>query len=108
MRMNEMVREGRKHAATILGENLAPLTAERPKEHDDGRTIVLTYSGERKITLRFRKCMPDPLDAIIPPFERTDRDLRTIEVAEVVYRSLNFVARPKEQTKATRKKRVAA
>lgn len=109
MRMSEMVSEGRRFAAGILGENPAPLTAERPKEFDDGRTVVLTYSGERKITLRlrFRRCAPDPLDAIIPPFERTDRDLRTVEVQGVVYRSLNFVATPKQPTKATRKRRAA-
>ena len=94
IRMNDMVREGRKFAAKILGENPAPLTAERPKEFDDGNTVVLNYSDSRRLQISFRK-------------DRTCLDENGEPTLKVLssHRSLNFVAVPKQPTKASKKRR---
>lgn len=94
IRMNDLVREGRKHAAKFLGENLTPLTAERPKEHDDGNSVVLSYSDARRIWIRFRR-------------NRTQLDQNGEPTLEVIAtdRSFNFAARPKEPTRTARKRR---
>ena len=93
VRMSNMVREGRKFAATILGENPAPLTAERPKGSDDGNTVVLNYSDGRRLQISFRK-------------DRTCLDQNGEPTLTVISsdRSLNFLPAA-QPTKASKKRR---